>query len=274
MIVLPENWKKYWNFKEEGFERLFGVKGVAFSESNGRKTLRFRFGEKYYFGKFHTGVGWKKILKNIIQFRRPPVLGAQNEWKAVEKLESLGIETMHIVGYGKQGWNPAKLQSFIITDELKDTITLEKYCKDWASIPPSYSLKRSLITEVAKIARIIHENGINHRDFYICHFLLDISKGLESIDPKNIRLFLVDLHRAQIRSKTPFRWRAKDISGILFSSMDLGLTKRDLLLFASVYHNTTPGKSLSENRFFWWVVKIRAVRLYKKIFKKNPPKIR
>ena len=34
MIVLPENWKKYWNFKEDGLERLFAVKGAVFSESN------------------------------------------------------------------------------------------------------------------------------------------------------------------------------------------------------------------------------------------------
>ncbi|MEA2059629.1 MAG: lipopolysaccharide core heptose(I) kinase RfaP [Thermodesulfobacteriota bacterium] len=273
MIVLPKEWKAYWKINENDFGELFNVKGEIFSSSQGRKTLRFKFKDKYYFGKFHTGVGWGKIIKNIVQFRRPPVLGAENEWKALEKLDRIGIDTMQAVGYGRLGWNPASYQSFVITHELKDTITLENFCRDWADNPPSPELKRSLIREIAKIARKIHENGINHRDFYLCHFLLDISKGLDAVDPKNIRLFLVDLHRAQIRSKTPFRWRAKDVFGLLFSSMDLGLTQRDMMRFARVYFNTDTKTALTENRFFWWVVQKRAHRLYRKIFKKDPPDI-
>ena len=271
MIVLPKKWKEYWNIEKEGLQRLFDVKGPVYSESTGRRTVRFKFGEEHYFGKFHTGVGWKKIIKNLLQFRSPPVLSAKNEWRAIKKLENIGVDTMSLVGYGEVGRNPAAIQSFVVTHELKETLSLEKYCENWASSPPSENIKRALITEVAKIARSIHENGLNHRDFYICHFLLDIAQGKNSIDPENIHLYLIDLHRVQIRSKTPFRWRAKDISALLFSSMDLGLTKDDLLLFAGIYHNTTPAKSIKENRFFWWLVKRRAVHLYKKKFKKDPP---
>ncbi|SMC44821.1 heptose I phosphotransferase [Desulfocicer vacuolatum DSM 3385] len=273
MIVLPREWKEYWNIEKKGFEQLFNVKGPVYSENIGRKTLRFKFGEKYYFGKFHTGVGWKKIIKNILQFRSPPVLSAQNEWRAIKKLESIGVDTMRLVGYGKRGCNPAKIHSFVVTHELKNTVSLEKYCRNWASSPPSEAFKAALITEVAKIARTIHENGLNHRDLYICHYLLDISNGIKSIDPKKIHLYLIDLHRVQIRPRTPLRWRAKDISALLFSSMDIGLTKKDLLLFAGIYHNTTPTKSINENKFFWWLVKRRAINLYKKEFKKEPPPI-
>lgn len=271
MISLPDIWKKEWEFETSGFDKLFNVKGEVFSESIGRKTVRFKFNGKYYFGKFHTGVGYKKIVKNLVQFRRPPVLGAENEWKAIKKLEELGIDTMKIVGYGKQGNNPATKRSFIITDELKNTITLEKLCQNWNITPPGEGLKQAIVKEVAKIARTIHKNGLNHRDLYICHFLLDSSMGDERIDPKSLRLYLADLHRAQIRSKTPFRWRAKDVSALLFSSMDLGLAKKDLLLFAVEYFSTTPERAVNENRLFWWIVKFRAKRLYKKTFGKNPP---
>lgn len=273
MIVLPEAWKEYWNIEKEGLQRLFSVKGPVYSENIGRRTVRFKCGDDYYFGKFHTGVGWKKIIKNILQFRSPPVLSAQNEWRAIKKLERIGVDTMRLLGYGKSGWNPAKIQSFVVTHELKNTISLENFCKDWASSPPSRELKQALITEVAKIARTIHENGLNHRDLYICHYHLDISKGMDALGPGDIHLYLIDLHRVQIRSRTPLRWRAKDVSALLFSSMDLGLTKDDLLLFAGVYHNTTPENSIRENKFFWWLVKRRAVNLYKKEFKKNPPSI-
>ncbi len=271
MINLPKKWGKYWNSEKDAFKGLFKLDGPIFSEKDGRRTFRFELGGKHYFGKFHQGVGWKKIIKNILQFRRPPVLSAENEWKAIQKLDSLGVDTMHLVGYGKRGKNPARIQSFVITDELKNTISLENYCKNWPSNPPSQKIKNALIIKIAKIARTIHGNGFNHRDFYICHFLLDLSNGDDNIDPDNLRLFLIDLHRVQIRPSTPWRWRVKDISAIMFSSMNIGLTKEDLLLFAKNYHNTTAKKSMAENKIFWWLVKRRAIGLYKKQFNTNPP---
>ncbi len=292
MINLPKEWKeKYWHSEEDAFTGLFKLDGQVFKEKDGRRTLRFELEKKHYFGKFHKGVGWKKILKNLLQFRRPPVLSAQNEWKAIQKLDSIGINTMHLVGYGKRGKNPAKVQSFVITDELKDTISLENYCKNWSLEPPPEKIKKALIIKIAQIARTIHENGLNHRDLYICHFLLDLSnldlsdidlsdidlsdidlsEGVDEHNLENLRLFLIDLHRVQIRKSTPWRWRVKDISALMFSSMDIGLTKEDLLLFARYYHNTTARKSISENKIFWWIVKRRAIGLYKKQFNKKPP---
>ncbi|MCP3900454.1 MAG: lipopolysaccharide core heptose(I) kinase RfaP [Desulfobacteraceae bacterium] len=271
MVVLPEDWKQYWKIKKAGFKELFNVQGKIFREKDGRRTLRFKFDGKYFFGKFHSGVGWKKIIKNLLQLRKPPVLSAQNEWQAILKLKELNIDTMNLVGYGKKGKNPAAIESFVITEELQDIISLEDYCMDWQSSPPDKTIKQALITKVAQIARTIHENGMNHKDLYICHFLLDISKGINNINPDEIHLFLIDLHRVEIRAKIPFYWRAKDVSAILFSSLDIGLTKQDISLFMKTYHNTTVEKSLSKHKFFWWIVKKRALNLYKREFKKDPP---
>ncbi|MCK5311251.1 MAG: lipopolysaccharide core heptose(I) kinase RfaP, partial [Desulfobacteraceae bacterium] len=204
-------------------------------------------------------------------FRKPPVLSAENEWQAILKLKELNIDTMDLVGYGKKGSNPGSIKSFVITKELQNIISLEDYCMDWDKTLPAKKIKKAIITKVAEIARTIHENGMNHKDLYICHFLLDISCGMGNIDPDNIRLFLIDLHRVEIRSKIPFYWRAKDVSAILFSSLDIGLTKEDISLFIRTYHNTTPDRSIKKHWFFWWIVKKRALSLYKKEFKKNPP---
>ena len=45
-------------------------------------------------------------------------------------------------------------------------------------------------------------------------------------DLEKMRLYLIDLHRMQLRRKTPSRWIVKDIAGLYYSSMDIGLTKR------------------------------------------------
>lgn len=268
MLVLPKAWTERWHVQDT-FDQLFAIDGRVYREQGGRKTLRFTLNGKNYFAKFHNGVGWKRIIKDLLELRLP-VIGAQTEWRAIQRLEQLGINTMHLVGYGKRGWNPARLQSFVITEELANTVSLEDFCRDWPTSPPSYALKRALITEVAKIARTLHEDGINHRDFYICHFLVDMSTGPDRIDPRHLSLYLIDLHRMQIRRRIPRRWRVKDIGSLYFSSMDIGLTKRDLLRFIRVYRNKPLKACLDEHKLFWWQVKRRAVALYREFFQKDP----
>jgi heptose I phosphotransferase len=56
----------------------------------------------------------KEIFKNLVQLRLP-VLGAKNEWRAVQKLQQLDIPTLEIMAYGSQGCNPARLKSFLLT---------------------------------------------------------------------------------------------------------------------------------------------------------------
>jgi len=267
MIVVPEEWAKRWA-GEDIFERLFAIEGKVYRNKEGRKTIRFTINGKNYFGKFHSGIGWKDLLKNLFQFRLP-VIGAQNEWTAITKLEQLGVKTMPLAGFGKRGINPAKMQSFVITEELTNTVSLEDFCRNWQKRPPSYALKKSLITKVAETARILHDNGMNHRDLYICHILLDLSSGIDRVDNKNPDLHLIDLHRVQFRRKTPLRWKAKDIAALYFSSMDIGLTNRDLLRFIRVYRNTDIKSALNEKRF-WSKVEKRGKAFYSEFKRKYP----
>ena len=125
-----------------------------------------------------------------------------------------------------------------------------------------FALKRSLLQRVGTIAKTLHENGVNHRDFYLCHFLLPVA----SIDAAKLsHLYLIDLHRAQIRTgQAPKRWREKDIAGLLFSAADAGLTRTDLIRFLAAYCGPDIRRSLSEDRSFWRAVLARAVLLYQK----------
>ncbi len=82
------------------------------------------------------------------------------------------------------------------------------------------------------MVRKMHASGINHRDCYICHFLLHLPfEGNE----ETLKISVIDLHRAQIRSRVPRRWRDKDLIGLYFSSMNIGLTQRDVWRFMKIY---------------------------------------
>jgi hypothetical protein len=159
------------------------------------------------------------------------VLGAAQEWQAIQRLTEAGVPTMTAVAYGERGSNPARQHSFIVTEELAPTVDLEQLSLNWAQQPPKPALKWALIREVAQMTGAMHRAGVNHRDCYICHFLLHTDTPVTA---DNLRLSLIDLHRAQVRSATPRRWRDKDLAALYFSALHIGLTRpqfvpRDLL---------------------------------------------
>lgn len=240
---------------------FFEIQGEIFREPEGanRRTLRFEHNGRSFFIKLHWGVGWPEIFKNLFSLRLP-ILGASNEWQAIQRLEQLQIETMRIAAYGQQGLNPAIQRSFIITEELINTISLEDFCMEWPSRPPAVQQKWRLIKRVAEMSRTLHQNGINHRDLYICHFLLHQPwDGSE----QNLHLHLIDLHRVQIRNKTPQRWLVKDVGSLHFSSMEIGLTRGDLFRFIKTYSGKPLRQALQEDGAFWRKVQSRACALYK-----------
>ena len=256
------------------FDYIMQLDGELYRDLDNRRTLRLSLGGKRYFLKAHYGVGWREILKNLVQLKLP-VLGARNEWLAIQRLQALDIETMTLVGYGERGWNPARRQSFVLTGALENTESLEDFCAAWEEHPPSgrteLRLKRALIRKVAEVARRMHGNGINHRDFYLCHFLLDRATIGREFSAGGPRLALIDLHRVQLRRRTPSRWIVKDIGGLYFSSMRIGLTRRDLYRFMMIYRGRPLCATLRKDAAFWQACRLRARRLYHAFYHEFPP---
>ena len=231
--------------------------GDIYRDKEGRKTLRFRRGGRSYFLKLHSGIGWGEVFKNLLQLRLP-VPGAGNEYRAVVALQQIGVDTMSVAAYASVGSNPAARQSLIVTDDLVGTVSLEDYCADWSKRPPPFAVRLRLIRKLADSSRRMHGAGINHRDFYICHFHLDES----TLSDPAPRCHLIDLHRAQLRRAVPRRWLEKDLAGLYFSAMDCGLTRRDLLRFMRTYSGKPLRQTLEEDLPFWRAVGKRAGRLY------------
>ena len=216
---------------QDAFAAVDRLEGKVFRELDGRRTFRTEVAGRGYFVKIHRGVGWGEIIKNLVSLRLP-VLGAGNEWRAIRRLEELGVDTMRAVAYGRRGANPAHEHSFIVTEELAPTVSLEDFCRDWPTQPPAPALKRALIRRVAVMVGTMHRGGVNHRDCYLCHFLLHLDP-MPTADV--LKLSVIDLHRAQIRPQTPRRWRDKDLAGLYFSALEIGLTRCDFLRFLRDY---------------------------------------
>ncbi|UEG61983.1 lipopolysaccharide core heptose(I) kinase RfaP [Stutzerimonas chloritidismutans] len=258
-LMLLEPFKSLWH-GEDPFVEVERLDGQVYRELEGRRTLRTEVDGQGYFVKIHRGIGWAEIAKNLLT-AKAPVLGAGQEWRAIQRLHEVGVPTMTAVAYGERGANPASQHSFIITEELAPTVSLEDFTADWLEQPPAPSLKRALIAEVARMAGTMHRAGVNHRDFYICHFLLHTNKPVTASD---FRLSLIDLHRAQVRATTPPRWRNKDLAGLYFSAIEIGLTRGDKLRFLREYFQRPLREILRDEATLLSWLEGKAERLYRR----------
>lgn len=260
-------------FPERTVDEFLAIDGVTVKqEVASRRTYRFERDGRAFYMKAHFGVGWREIFKNLLQLKRP-VLGAENEWWAIRRFErpEVGIETMRLAACGKQGWNPAGQRSFIMTDALDETIDLEHWLPEleqWPNQAERLRLKRAVIRRLGDIGRRLHGNGMSHRDFYLCHFRLDISKAAPLPDVDDLHIYLMDLHRVEQYTKLPERWAVKDIAGLLFSALfdskGIILNRSDMIRFIEAYTGKGWREALAERRDFWRRVLQRIMRTYRK----------
>jgi heptose I phosphotransferase len=266
MVHLDQPFRTLWA-GQDPFAMVEALEGKVVRALDGRRTFRTEVAGRGYFVKIHRGVGWGEIFKNLLSARLP-ILGADNEWLAAQRLAELGVDSLHAVAFGQRGSNPAQRHSFVITEELAPVINLENFTRPWLQQPPLPALKHALIQRVATMARRMHEGGVNHRDLYLCHFLLHLDPAPS---PTSLKLSLVDLHRAQIRSQTPRRWRDKDLAALQFSSLAIGLTTRDRLRFLQTYFARPLREILNMEAALLDHLKAESLRLLKRYQRKYAP---
>lgn len=266
MLILKEPFNRLWADKDP-FVAVEQLDGEVFRALEGRRTLRTEVEGQGYFVKIHRGIGWGEIIKNLSLLKKP-VLGARQEWQAIAALEQARVATMRPVAYGQRGSNPATRHSFIITEELAPTVSLEDFCRDWPQQPPPVALKHALIERVAEMVGRMHRAGVNHRDCYLVHFLLHTEPVPR---PDAFRLSIIDLHRAQIRDQVPTRWRNKDLAALYFSALQIGLTRRDKLRFLRVYFDQPLRQTLHDEAHLLTWMERRAAKLLDRWFRRFAP---
>ncbi|KAF1033082.1 MAG: Lipopolysaccharide core heptose(I) kinase RfaP [Pseudomonas sp.] len=258
-LILAEPFKSLWAGRD-AFAEVEKLQGQVFRELAARRTLRTEVDGRFYFVKIHRGIGWGEILKNLITAKLP-VLGAGQEWQAVQRLRALDVPTMTGVAFGEKGRNPADQHSFIVTEELAPIISLEDLTVDWVRQPPVPAIKHALTAELARMVGAMHRGGVNHRDCYLCHFLLHTDRPITA---GSLKLSVIDLHRAQVRPVIPSRWRNKDLSALYYSALEIGLTSRDKLRFLKTYFQQPLRQILAEQAALLGKLERKAARLYER----------
>lgn len=261
-VVLCDELVTAWQ-GQDVFGLMENAQGTVAREMSDRQTVRFELDGRAYYRKWHRGVGWKEIIKNFLQLRAP-VLGAYNEWEALKRLNALEIPSLSPVAYGKRGINPARQQSFIVTRELSGVIQLDHYFEQYSV---AINSRRQIISKLAQMVRELHKAGINHRDLYLCHFMVKPDSIGRGIEPE---IYLIDLHRAQCRVQVPHRWRVKDLAALYFSTLNLDISHRDCLFFLQRYFNRPLRDTLAQDHRLLKQVRRRAVKMYQRDFGHAP----
>ena len=255
VIFLNPEIKKFFS-NQDPFQKAKEIEGTIYRDFANRVTKEFKINENNYFIKVHLGLGWREILKNYAQLKQPS-FGAHDEWKALNKLQEIGIKCPEPVAFGRQGINPSQLESFIITKSLDNTVSLEDLTLEWKRKPPSKAMRDSVLRNVAELCKRMHLEGINHRDLYLCHF--HVNKNIPSKET-----YLIDLHRAQLRKHLPNRWIVKDIGGLLHSAIDLNFSKRHFYQFFKIYFNCSIRELFLYHSKFIKSSSERAIRMFLK----------
>ncbi|HXJ76613.1 MAG TPA: lipopolysaccharide core heptose(I) kinase RfaP [Candidatus Dormibacteraeota bacterium] len=249
--------------KENTFDWVLDCPGKVHRHIKHRRTIETEIGGRRFFIKVHRACGWREVWKDWLQ-GRAPVVSARTEWEALERVERLGIPTTSVAGKGERGNAPAHQESFLVTEALDDMIHLEDLTRDWGGLKGSRQklLKRALLLQIARIARTLHGAGMNHRDFYLGHFLVKNRRWTDWMPGDPLELHLIDLHRVQIHHRLPQRSRVKDLGGLLFSALDCGLTRGDVLRFIRIYSGRSWRESLVADANLWRRVWRYARQLY------------
>lgn len=130
---------------------------------------------------------------------------AMREWLALRRTRSLGIPVIAPLVVGEERkWGLVR-RAFVVTMDGDRDSTLEA-----VALHTSHDL-RATASHVAGLIARLHEGGVNHRDFYIGHLLMDSS------DRTGGTICLMDFNRADVRTVVGLRWRVKDLAALHFS---------------------------------------------------------
>jgi heptose I phosphotransferase len=150
----------------------------------GRQTLRFFAEPRTYYLKRVTGKGWRDVV---------------NEARVLDRLHGAGLPVPEPAAYGT-----ARRHGALVTVALPASRTLERLMLD--EQPDADRVER-VAERLADLVSRLHREGVNHRDLYVGHVLID--------DDEN--LYLLDLGRAEARGRVPRRRVVKDLAAVHFS---------------------------------------------------------
>jgi heptose I phosphotransferase len=186
-----------------------------------RENWRLRLnGQTVYLKKHHIRT-WSSRLRAKLRLG-PSETAARTEARNVRHLARDGVDAMTLIAFGERLSDDGLLESFLLTEDLHGYVQLDHFIAErfpqrelHRTLPRQQDVARdmkTLIDEVARVARRFHQSGYNHRDLYCCHFFI------KEPEPGRFLVRLIDLQRVQHRRRFRRRWIVKDLAQLAYSA--------------------------------------------------------
>ena len=164
-------------------------------------------------------------------------------------------------------------ESFVITEDYFPFISLEDLLKEKPEFfrgPDGIRKKKILLEKIGRLARKMHQSGLNHRDFNSNHILLWYDD--QSDTPE---LALYDLQRVNRRKFFRFRWVIKSLAELSYTLPENLFEENDrIALFLAYKRNGAPPAPEQANlnfrdriQLFW--IRRKAGRIKRHTEKRN-----
>lgn len=194
---------------------------------------------------------------------------AMQEFNHLASARQLGLQvpdSLAVVEFIGPG---TKLRSALAVRELENMIPLHeaiplasvrmvpKVFKQW---------KKSLVAEMARMARMLHDRHWFHKDLYLCHFYIHKNNTFRIPEWRD-NVVLIDLHRLGSHPWTSQVWKIKDLAQLIYSSEIEGVDDKDRIEFWRSYRDLGPKSVLDQ--ILLWVIKLKWGRYRKHNLKKK-----
>jgi hypothetical protein len=198
---------------------------------------------------------------------------ALQEWEHLEWARRQGVPVPEGIVAGEFIGPRGRLQSFLAVRELTGMLPLHEAIPLAAQRLDAVTFvrwKRGLVTEVARLARLLHDRRRFHKDFYLCHFFIDAADLDHVPTGWRERVYLIDLHRLAQHRWTWWLWQMKDLAQLLYSSEIPGVDVRDRLFFWRAYRERGSAPLYDRWLRYWIVLKWRRYRHHNARHKPSP----
>ena len=191
------------------------------------------------------------------------------EFENICDFRNCGLPTVVPIAAGKKFFRFFWAKSFLITEDFSPYVSLEALLEDQPDFFTGQEAKHNkkiLINEISALARKMHQNGFNHRDFNATHILLHYDNRS---DVPKIALF--DLQRVDKKRFLKFRWKIKSIAGLSYSLPDDLFNAEDRLYIFLAYNGKNSLNFLDHLQWIW--IKKKMARI-KRHTEKKPLKMK
>jgi heptose I phosphotransferase len=223
LVVNQDYQKLLQDIKFDSFESIWQHRnGETIKNIKKRSVTRIEINQHnqnkiIYLKRHHIEfVGLSRLLSRF--FSKYGLSQGRLEFENICDFRNNNLPTVIPVAAGEKFFRFFWAESFLITEDFSPYIALEElleYRPHFFTGPAGETKKKILINEMAVLARRMHQNGFNHRDFNATHIILNYDN---ETDVPKIALF--DLQRIDRNKFFKFRWKIKSLARLNYTLPD------------------------------------------------------